>query len=46
MARPPASNNPENIGSYVWCGGEKSELEKETDRFTGERSASPSTWPC
>ena len=26
MARPPASNNPENIGSYVWRGGEKIEL--------------------
>jgi subtilisin family serine protease len=34
MARQPASNNPENIGSYVWRGGEKIELEKVADRFT------------
>jgi hypothetical protein len=34
MAKPPVINNPENIGSYVWRGGEKIELEKQTDRFT------------
>jgi subtilisin family serine protease len=34
MANPPAINNPENIGSYIWRGGEKIELEKQTDRFT------------
>jgi subtilisin family serine protease len=34
MASRPASNAPENIGSYVWRGGEMIELEKQADRFT------------
>jgi hypothetical protein len=34
MASRPASNEPGNIGSYVWRGGEMIELEKQADRFT------------